>query len=161
MATSISSSSLDSTSSGNVRVTCRCNRPASVYTSNTKANPFRRFYKCRLYRTENGCDTWEWIDNELPTRVKTEIVKFMDQVDGLKTELKKSKEQFMDQVDGLKTELENSKERYMKMATEHAETIARFECDSERIRARLKLKDTIIKIWTLIIVILVILINVK
>ncbi|GAB2281645.1 hypothetical protein Dimus_016218 [Dionaea muscipula] len=92
MATSINSSSLDSATSGNVRVTCRCNRQASVYTSNTIANPFRRFYKCRYYRTESGCDTWEWIDNELPTRVKTGIMKLMDQVDNLTKELEETKE---------------------------------------------------------------------
>ncbi|GAB2281905.1 hypothetical protein Dimus_016470 [Dionaea muscipula] len=118
MATLISSSSPDSASSGNVRVTCRCNRQASVYTSNTRANPFRRFYECKYYRTERGCDTWGWIDNELPTRVTMGIMKLMDQVDSLTKELEETK---------------------------------------ERSVARLKSKDTIIKMLTFVVVVLVIL----
>ncbi|GAB2267545.1 hypothetical protein Dimus_002524 [Dionaea muscipula] len=68
---------------GHMQLVCRCNLPVKQLTSNTKDNPFRRFFKCR----DNRCDTWEWIDDELPMRVKRGITKCMDQIEGLKKEL--------------------------------------------------------------------------
>ncbi|GAB2299405.1 hypothetical protein Dimus_033474 [Dionaea muscipula] len=68
---------------GNIQLVYRCNLPVRHLTSNTKDNPFRRFYKCR----NNQCDTWEWMDDVLPMRVKRGIVKQMDQIESLKKEL--------------------------------------------------------------------------
>ncbi|GAB2273066.1 hypothetical protein Dimus_007874 [Dionaea muscipula] len=70
-------------SAGNIQLVCRCDLPVRHLTSNTKDNPFRRFYKCR----NNQCDTWDWMDDELPIRVKRGIVKQMDQIGSLKKEL--------------------------------------------------------------------------
>ncbi|GAB2285722.1 hypothetical protein Dimus_020160 [Dionaea muscipula] len=87
------------------------------YPSNPSSATLHLEFQPRYYRKERGCDTWGWIDNELPTRVTIGIMKLMDQVDSLTKELEETKERM----------------------------------------ARLKSKDTIIKMLIFIIVVLVIL----
>ncbi|GAB2290194.1 hypothetical protein Dimus_024476 [Dionaea muscipula] len=77
MATSWSSSSLDTAASGTV-IRCRCNEVAAMFTSKTRDNPFRRFVKC--VRRRRLVRYVERIDADSLSTAKMGIVKRMDRL---------------------------------------------------------------------------------
>ncbi|XP_057770925.1 uncharacterized protein LOC130990713 [Salvia miltiorrhiza] len=48
---------------------------ASLRTSHTSVNPFRRFYCCSLRGSREACGLWEWFDPELNDYYKEQILK--------------------------------------------------------------------------------------
>ncbi|KAJ7227990.1 hypothetical protein B0H12DRAFT_1148273 [Mycena haematopus] len=45
-------------------VTCFCDQPVAISTSNTAANPGRQFERCAHYNPNNRCKYWEWCDDD-------------------------------------------------------------------------------------------------
>ncbi|KAJ8447137.1 hypothetical protein Cgig2_022866 [Carnegiea gigantea] len=44
---------------------CSCRKRCVVLTSMAIKNPLRRFARCRMYDSPDGCDHFEWVDDSL------------------------------------------------------------------------------------------------
>ncbi|XP_050220059.1 uncharacterized protein LOC126675079 [Mercurialis annua] len=91
------------------RGNCRHGR-LYLYTSWTKNNPGRRFWRCRKSRTTEDCGAFRWYDGEVPFE---QIIKFgvlLDKVRGLTDQLASSKK-VIEELNETVKELEDNKEK--------------------------------------------------
>ncbi|KAF5194427.1 hypothetical protein FRX31_015987 [Thalictrum thalictroides] len=84
-----------SSSSINSSPTCKCGIEDLVKISLTSDNPYRRFYGCCNYPT-NNCNYFRWIDPPLNMEKKVEYLKNMNEVLETKNQALEKKNQLLE-----------------------------------------------------------------
>ncbi|CAI8595112.1 unnamed protein product [Vicia faba] len=76
--------STSSSASRRRQVRCFCDLDSPITISRTTRNPGRRFNGCELYKGRNGCNFFNWYDEEMFVRVKEVILSVIKRIDELK-----------------------------------------------------------------------------